>query len=227
MRFYERSRLFFDVLSGHDDEVDTAIDASAPDWTHAEDAPPDDFLDRPADLLATAPPCPRFPLLSEHDLDDDDEGEDEPPADPRFFDPKRFFRKHKLNERISESWRPRRRGASASVGGAGAWLLLRRLRRVAEAGGFRFPAAACQPLFYFETGRDYVRGNSRVARCAVLLGKRSRVGGVPAGSTSAAVVICRCPRLVRRIAILSTAARARCSCLLDGALGAASCQPVP
>jgi hypothetical protein len=102
VRFYERSRLFFDVLSGHDDEVDTAIDASAPDWTHAEDAPPDDFLDRPADLLATAPPCPRFPLLSEHDLDDDDDGDDEPPADPRFFDPKRFFRKHKLNERIKE-----------------------------------------------------------------------------------------------------------------------------
>ena len=68
VRFYERSRLFFDVLSGHDDEVDTAIDSTAPDWTHAEDAPPDDFLDRPADLLATAPPCPRFPLLSEHDL---------------------------------------------------------------------------------------------------------------------------------------------------------------
>jgi hypothetical protein len=41
-------------------------------------------------------------LLSEHDLDDDGEEEDEPPADPRFFDPKRFFRKHKLNERIKE-----------------------------------------------------------------------------------------------------------------------------
>jgi len=59
-------------------------------------------LDRPADLLATAPPCPRFPLLSEHDLDDDGDEEDEPPSDPRFFDPKRFFRKHKLNERIRE-----------------------------------------------------------------------------------------------------------------------------
>ena len=115
VRFYERSRLFFDVLSGHDDEVDTGIDASAPDWTHAEDAPPDDFLDRPADLLATAPPCPRFPLLSEHDLEDDGDEEDEPPADPRFFDPKRFFRKHKLNERIKELEAQAREEASSEA----------------------------------------------------------------------------------------------------------------
>ena len=40
-------------------------------------------------------------LLGELGEDDGDE-EDEPPADPRFFDPKRFFRKHKLNERIKE-----------------------------------------------------------------------------------------------------------------------------
>ena len=115
VRFYERSRLFFDVLSGHDDEVDTGIDSSAPDWTHADDAPPDDFLDRPADLLATAPPCPRFPLLSEHDLEDDGDEEDEPPADPRFFDPKRFFRKHKLNERIKELEAAAREEASSEA----------------------------------------------------------------------------------------------------------------
>ena len=39
----------------------------------------------------------------------------EPPADPRFFDPKRFFRKHKLNERIKELEAAAREEASSEA----------------------------------------------------------------------------------------------------------------
>lgn len=113
VRFYERSRLFFDVLSAHDADVDASIDAGI-DWAPAADAPPDDFLDRPPDLIATAPVCPRFPLLEEHDLDDDDD-EDEAPADPRFFDPKRFFKKHKLNRRLKEMEDEARKNEAAAA----------------------------------------------------------------------------------------------------------------
>ena len=41
--------------------------------------------------------------------------DDEPPSDPRFFDPKRFFRKHKLNERIKELEAAAREEASSAA----------------------------------------------------------------------------------------------------------------
>ena len=50
-----------------------------------------------------------------HMVHDDGDEEDEPPADPRFFDPKRFFRKHKLNERIKELEAQAREEASSAA----------------------------------------------------------------------------------------------------------------
>mmetsp|Transcript_18272 Transcript_18272/g.57094 ORF Transcript_18272/g.57094 Transcript_18272/m.57094 type:complete len:445 (+) Transcript_18272:2620-3954(+) len=85
-------------------------DAGAPDWTEAPDAPPDDYLDRDPNPLVAAPVCPRFPLVTEEDLDDsgdDDDGAEpalEPPfsADGPFFDPRKFFKKRKVGRKLRE-----------------------------------------------------------------------------------------------------------------------------
>ena len=93
VRFYERSRLFFDVLSrATTTRSMLLLILQRRTGRMRRTRRPTTFWTGPRICLATAPPCPRFPLLSEHDLDDDDgDEEDEPPSDPRFFDPKRFL----------------------------------------------------------------------------------------------------------------------------------------
>ena len=112
VRYYERSKLFFDTLTCDDHVLVAAAprDAGAPDWTEAPDAPPDDYLDRDPNPLVAAPVCPRFPLVTEEDLDDsgdDDDGAEpalEPPfsADGPFFDPRKFFKKRKVGRKLRE-----------------------------------------------------------------------------------------------------------------------------
>ena len=90
-RFYGRSKLYLDVLTGGDDDVDAgaALDGDAPNWAEDDDAPPDDFLDRPTTLLEMAPVCPRFPPLPERAGGDDDDG-------PGDFDPRKYFADHDI-----------------------------------------------------------------------------------------------------------------------------------
>ena len=89
-RFYARSALYFDVLSADDDAVahhlkTGDVDVDAPDWAEDDDAPKDDYLDRPTAPLM-APIVPRFPLLPV-DADDTDEAP---------FDAKAYFQQHNI-----------------------------------------------------------------------------------------------------------------------------------